>query len=257
MAKIMCDVCGKKTGVFSRFYLSNGGVLCSSCSSWIRPIYRPFAQANWNVDSFKEYFSYVNEEEPELLKMFTSTDMYGQLCIDEEHGLFMPYPGTVFRFRDLAEYSFDFRGEKFKEGIISDKVVGEVIFDFIVDKPYIGGQIIVCNDKAKASVKGIINKRVEYGLPDCLVEFYAKFDEVAEKYAPEIEQAIPASDLDKALSMFMYESLSDVTYENLKEQKKMLMKVFHSDVTGDITDPRAARINSSYELIVSALGSQS
>lgn len=78
--------------------------------------------------------------------------------------------------------------------------------------------------------------------------FIAKIDmaENAEYFNEEVKPQ--SSDIEKALAIFMFDSLDEVTEEALKKQRNKLIKVYHSD-SGEENEKYAQKINSAYELI--------
>ena len=62
----------------------------------------------------------------------------------------------------------------------------------------------------------------------------------------------PLNDISKALALFMFDSLEDVTEEKLKKQRNMLLKAYHPD-EGIADDTYSQRINTAYSLIKDCL----
>lgn len=55
-------------------------------------------------------------------------------------------------------------------------------------------------------------------------------------------------DIQKAMALFMFDSMSDVTEENLKKQRNALIKAFHPDNSED-NEIYSQKINAAYDLL--------
>ena len=56
------------------------------------------------------------------------------------------------------------------------------------------------------------------------------------------------SELEKALALFMFDDIKDVTEESLKKQRNTLIKAFHPD-NNTSNEAYSQKINSAYELL--------
>ena len=61
-----------------------------------------------------------------------------------------------------------------------------------------------------------------------------------------------SDEVQKALALFMFDSVADLTVEALKAQRNKLIKAFHPD-QGESDEAYAKKINAAYELLSDVL----
>ena len=66
------------------------------------------------------------------------------------------------------------------------------------------------------------------------------------------QQNYNIDELDKALALFMFDSMDSVTEENLKKQRNMLIKAFHPD-NNESNDTYSQKINTAYDVLYRAI----
>ncbi|WP_036607569.1 hypothetical protein [Oribacterium sp. P6A1] len=61
-----------------------------------------------------------------------------------------------------------------------------------------------------------------------------------------------STDLNKALALFMFDSLNEITEEKLKRQRNILIKAFHPD-NALSDDEYSKKINNAYSILLEAI----
>ena len=259
---VYCSECGKKTKLLFRTKLTDGNCLCSDCTSAIPSYMRESLALTYSLEDYRALISHIEESKRELRPIFQETHHYYSIHIDTIHNLF--YIGdriddqTVFhRFRYISNYKFAFHAEEFKEGTFGDKVRGKILFNILMDIPYFHyEEILARNVKVKAK-KTFFGSEVQYEDPRDLQEFLAFFDMAfnADKedfysiYDSFGESASNTSELQQAMALFMIDDLSDVTINELKEQRNKLIMIFHPDKSPRNDEKYARKINAAYEVL--------
>ena len=232
--------------------------LCKECADKIHPQIINYAKENWNYTDYTDYLAWEEATKEERSK-FDPDVLYGyQLAIDTERGLFSigtgKNGGMVLRFADLTDYELNFKPEEVKEGLLGDKVKGNefVMVELATPKLYLEN-IINYGVKLRLRKKGIFSTKYEYELSDGFMEtirifticIYIEVQRREDKYNPE-SQSI--GEVEKALALFMFDSMDEVTEASLKQQRNALIKAFHPD-NNESNEVYSQKINSAYELL--------
>lgn len=131
--EIMCEECGKKTNVLTRTQLADGAYLCNECSQIIPSYMLNLFFEKYTLDEFKIFKKFIDGENVDLNKKFSETHQYGSLHLDHINRLFYidDYRQIIIlKCKDIREYNIEFRPEKYEEGVLKDKAIGKVVFEY-------------------------------------------------------------------------------------------------------------------------------
>lgn len=250
-----CKSCGKSLkGTEQKVFNHGEFCLCKECANKIDTQIVDYAKENW---TYKDYADYVAWEEAtkEERSQFKPDVKYGyELAIDTERGLFRINSGIVFRFADLADYELNFKPEQVKEGLLGDKIMGNEFITVDLTTPRVYLETILKHGvKLKLKKKGFISTKYEYEFSDEFMDVVRAFTVCiyieAQKREGSYNQASQnIGEIEKALALFMFDSMDDVTEENLKQQRNALIKAFHPD-NNESNEAYSQKINSAYELL--------
>ena len=266
--KAKCVDCGKDIKGTEQTVFSKGKtrfVLCKDCAKKIDKQIFKEAKIKWNFENYRDYLAWEEETREEREK-FMPTIEYGHgdcLMIDQKHKLFsmgkvkglsdVNIPGIVLRFADIEFFNIDFKPETIKEGVIrSDCVEGTEFATIAMKRPF-----VVLKSDLNSFVKCAIKNGNSYSLSP---EFQYAIDAFEEcLYSALYGDGETMSDeqkendeIKKALALFMFDNIEDVTEDSLKKQRNLLIKTFHPDNEADGTK-YAAKINTAYELLKSKI----
>ena len=243
----------------------NGGtpfVLCKECTDKIHPQILDYAKKSWSYIDYANYMAW-EEATKEERSQFNPDSRYGYGCelkVDTERGLFSlgsgKKGGLVFRFADLIGYELNFKPEEVKEGLLGDKVKGNefVMVELATPRVYLE-EVINFGVKLKLRKKGILSTKYEYELSDGFMEVIRAFTiciyiEEARRKGSLQEEATNIGEVEKALALFMFDSMDDVSEESLKRQRNALIKAFHPD-NNEQNEAYSQKINEAYDLLSS------
>ena len=262
--EIYCARCGKKTNMLFRTKLADGNYLCSDCTSMIPDYMMHSVRTSpcYTLDGYKNLVEYINFSNLVLRSLFQETHAYYNIHLDVDHGLF--YIGksindnTVFlRMRYIDDYNLTFSAEEIKEGTFGDKITGKVLFRIQMGHPiFYHEEVLDYNSRVKAK-KAFFGTEYRYENPKGMDEFLLFFEAAIvadlEAYQASLEDeyggAEETTELQQAMSLFMIDDLSTVTFESIKEQRNRLIKTFHPDTTSDSNTKYAQKINSAYDIL--------
>ncbi len=263
--EINCAHCGKKTNLLTRLKLHDGNYLCSDCMSKVPSYMKDSVKAHYDLEDFRSLLAYIEYSNTELRPRFHETHWYYSIHIDTENKLF--YLGydidektVFFNFYNIEEFNLTFNAEEFKEGVLGDKVKGELLFILKMNNPYFyHEEILDYSAKAKAKKK-LLSNRVEYDNPKGMDEFLLFFQTAWQKSKGSQEEdraedrensniSALADELRQAMSLFMLDNLENVSLEDIKSQRNRLIKAFHPDKGSADDTAYAQKINSAYEVL--------
>jgi len=254
-----CAYCGAKAGIFGRNKLLDGKYVCSKCSADIPSYIVSCLPTGYTFEDFVELKKYAEYSKNELKPRFNETYSYYSIRIDTEHGLYYIEDGIwsdpfYLEMSNIEDFDLLFAPEKYKEGLIGDKVYGKVLFRIKAHDPYFYFETIL-DDKVKAKAKkSFFGSKVECDNPKGLDEFLLHFNVAWQtslhsqhEYEATVDEE--ATELQQALTLFMFDSFEDVTAEQLKAQRNKLIKTFHPDIGTDAEQKYAQKINAAYEIL--------
>lgn len=263
--EIYCAHCGAKTKLLTRMKLNDGTYLCSRCAKAIPSEMLSTAHKGYDLEDYHALLEYINFSNTHLRPLFHETHSYYTIHIDTEHKiLYFGYSideETVFyHFHNLDDFTLVFRAEELKEGLLGDKVTGKVLMTVKMAHPYFYYEEILDHSaKAKAKQK-LLSSRIEYENPKGMDEFILFFQTAWNASIYEAENAqyqqadnpnypAIADDLQQAMTLFMLDSLDNVTLEDIKAHRNRLIKAFHPDKGSAADTAYAQKINNAYEII--------
>lgn len=261
--EIKCAKCNKICKMLTRTKLKDGNYLCWDCIRRI-PEYMMNSISNaYTLEDYEQLLDYIEYSDNTLNGIFSETQCYCDVHLDSEHGLLFignPYSDSkiIWELHRIEAFELVFSPEKYKEGMLSDVVTGKILFQIKVRYPYFYYEKIVKNGvKAKAKTT-FFKTKVEYENPKGMDEFLLHFQMAYEKSilieeARRTEQAnfgrtVENNELQQAMAVFMLDGLGSVTLQDLQNQRKKLLKVFHPD-NGEEDNKYAQKINNAYEVI--------
>ena len=257
-----CQGCGKQLKGTQQIVYGTGDtsfILCSECHSEIPLQIRPYAMSEWKHEDYMTFTGW-NSGTKEERQLFSPTDVYGrgELSIDTDHGLFqIGKNGAVLRFVDLKRYEFGFKASDAKDGLLGAKIIGDEFITVDMFYPYVYLEnILKHNVSYKLKQKGFISTKYEYEFSQEYTDIINTFEIMAylAKNAQQTHsetQTMQATEIDevqKALALFMFDSLDDVTEDNLKKQRNALIKAFHPD-NNESNEAYSQKINSAYDIL--------
>lgn len=256
-----CIKCGNETSGLSGVSLNDGSMICNNCFARVPKYFKEYALSNWKSNDFDDFLKYLDYSNDKLLPIFEHTGSYGDLYIDENHGLFYAshkifgagkpeIDQPIFEFKDLKAIDFNFEPEKLKEGIFGAKVKGNVYFVYEMGNINIAESTIIQYDESARAEQNFFKTKITYGLPEDLQNFEMKFVATYLKFKPvDISSNQGNNEVTEALNIFMFDSLDELTQDKLKEQRNRLIKAFHPDENGEIDSKYAAKINNAFKIL--------
>lgn len=256
-----CKNCGKTIkGTEQTVFLEGNFCLCKECAAKIHPQILKYAKENWSYADYTDYLAW-EEATKEERSRFNPDVTYGldnKLSIDTERGLFSFGVGTevgmVLRFADLTDYELNFKPEEVKEGLLGDKVKGNefITVDLSAPRVYLE-EVINYGVKLRLRKKGFLSTKYEYELPDEFLEAIRAFTicvyiEAQRREGTYNQESQNIGEIEKALALFMYDSMDEVTEASLKQQRNTLIKAFHPD-NNESNEAYSQKINAAYELL--------
>ena len=259
-----CQCCGtllKGTQQVKFGEIKSEFILCKNCSQNVHPFIKDYAQQHWSYSDFEDYLAWEEEtkDERSQFKSKYSYGSHGTVQIDTERGLFKikdPYEeeGMVFRFEDLNDYDIDFKPEDMEKSFMDACIMGEeyIMVDLIRPSVRIE-ETLDLTAIYSAKKKGILSSKYEYNLEGDFVGFIRTFTtcvylEQEKQNAAWTDETGKIDEIQKALALFMFDSMEDVTIENLKKQRNTLIKAFHPD-NNESDEHYSQKINAAYELL--------
>ncbi len=254
-----CKCCSKALkGTEQQVFSYGDFCLCKECADKIHPQIIKYAKENWNYTDYTDYLNWEDATKEERAQ-FNPDVTYGyQLAVDTERGLFSigtgKSGGMVFRFADLTDYELNFKPEEVKEGLLGDKVKGNefVVVELSTPRVYLE-EVINYGVKLRLRKKGILSTKYEYELSDGFMEAIRAFTicvyiELQIREGTYNQESQNIGEIEKALALFMYDSMDEVTESSLKQQRNALIKAFHPD-NNESNEAYSQKINAAYELL--------
>ena len=261
--EISCAHCGNKAGMLSRLKLKDGNYLCWDCQKIIPDSIRDSWAALNGAENYQGLLDYKKKSDSEYKPQFNGTFSYGEIEIDENHGLFrIGYDDTlIYSFANVVDFDFGFVAETVKEGIFKDKVKGKSIGYIVLSNPFASYSGTIKNREKTKGNLNFLKTKVVYDHPDGLLAFeekfivlYCMFNRTDNSFSSQYAGGQQRTELDKALSLFMVDDITELTIEKLNNIRRRLMKSFHPDNgPGEIDEKYAKKINQAYDLLFEAL----
>lgn len=263
--EVYCAHCGKKAGLFTRTKLTDGKYLCAECWGLVPSVMSDTVSSDYDYEDYKALLEYIEYSNQNLRPLFHQTHSFYSIRIDTQHGLLcfdesFSANKVYFQFRNLADFGLVFRPEEYKEGMLNDKVTGKILMTVKMKMPYFYCEEIL-DSSAKATARSkMFSSKIEYENPKGMDDFLLFFQSAWER---DIEQAryaqyeeddnsvhVTAPDeLQQAMTLFMLDSLENVSLEDIKAHRNRLIKAFHPDKGTAADTAYAQKINNAYEVL--------
>ena len=247
---IYCVNCGVRTGLLTRARFVDGKCLCLKCQCALPA----FLNENIGKISSQEYgglFEYMNTTSKELAKVFKKTNKFSHLQFDTVNSILRyKYKQTTPIYINIDDISyFDLRVKEGKvEGISDIQIVMECNNPkFSIDETLAENEITSqCYDFMDTyysmKVSAETNKQSE--------GYNQGYQNAYEQTESPKKTSSASEQLQKALALFMFDSLDDVTAESLKAQRNRLIKSFHPDTGSEDDNKYAQKINEAYTILL-------
>jgi hypothetical protein len=247
-----CIICGESVGL-SGTKLKNGKI-CKTCTSKLPSLMldgAPYLQEH----TMRHAITYVGEK----LEKFDATASYGQLHIDEIHGLFAISDGltktdkpksgnNVFSIYDLTEIGLYCTSPRTDRG----NVLVDVEFKCVINSPRIAFKKII-KKGVHCKIKRVDSQHVEWEEPADMSMFRTLFNQMLTSALERINtmlcgKTVHQCELEHAKAVMMVPD--NYTKEDLKKSRRLLMKVYHPDRARDDDVTRESQIiNNAYDLL--------
>ena len=241
-------------------------VLCSECCGKIHSQLLDYAFSHWTYSDYRAYLEW-DDATCEERAQFNPTVVYGQgtkLKIDTDRCLFTigsGYNDIVYRFMDVNVYEMNFKPEEIKEGVISSKVMGDEFITVELFNPVMSIDATLTRGASyRLREKGFISKKYEYDFSDKFMNAIMAFnaciyivDQLRYGNYSQEDQSAGATpsemdDVQKALALFMFDNVDEITQDSLKKQRNALIKAFHPD-NNEANESYSQKINTAYDLL--------
>ena len=259
--EIYCAECGKKTSMLFRTHLCDGNYLCDDCTACVPSYMKESFRKLYELEGYRAFKEYIKISNEQLRPNFNETHSFYNLHLDASNCLFCmdSYITEKTLFFDMGlitKFGLDYRPEEVKNGLLGEKVKGKIYMELEMEAPYFyTGEVLADGVKARASSSFFGNK-VKYENPDGMDDFLYYFNrawQTALESEADDEEGGSASELQKAMALFMIDDLAEVTPEELRDMRNRLIKTFHPDEDGGTSVKQAQKINDAYEIIKSAI----
>lgn len=260
--KVDCAHCGNKTNPLTRTKLVDGDYLCFDCIRRIPPYILNSFSSHYDIDDYRSLKDYIDFSNSQLRPVFCETHSYYTIHIDERNKIF--YLGDYIRedtvfflFQNVSVFDLIFQPENIKEGLLGDKVIGNILLQIWVRFPYFyREEKIASRVKAKAKTN-FLGTKISYEDPAEMCDFKQRFKLAwAESLEEaEVDEDSSAGDqttdsaLSQAMALFMLDSLDGVSQESLRTHRNRLVKAFHPDKGDDSDTKYMQKINAAYEIL--------
>ena len=267
MKEVFCSECGKEAKLLFRTKLADKKYLCRECSKLIPFYVKDTFKSEYSLEDYRKFKQYIAYSNSNLRNVFKETDDFYLYHLDYENGLF--YIGDditaktiFFRLIDVEFFELRFTPKEFKEGVFNSKVRGEISSRIELSEPHFCFEEVLADNAKAIVVKSLFSRDIQYSNPVGMDEFLERFwrardiaiDKEIERISSELEsESADDVNLQKALALFMFDSLEEVTLENLKSQRNKLIKVYHPDASSDNNTGYSQKINLAYETIYNHL----
>lgn len=268
--KVFCTNCPEEAKLLSRLKLQDGKYLCSKCKANIPEFMMSTVREHYRLEDYKDLLDYIGYSNKHLRPQYHETHRYHSVGFDSIHGIFhlgydVKEKSVFLDVKNVTYFDLEFEPEEVKEGIIGTKVKGDVRMLLEMSWPsFAYSTKVAYGEKAKAK-KSFLGNNITYDNPSEMSIFLNAFltcciNSTEDDYCednPSCETpsytSSSSSELQKAMALFMFDDLDNVTLEKVKMQRNRLIKTFHPD-KGDADDTSyAQRINNAYEALKSYL----
>lgn len=251
-----CLICSSPIPALSGTKLKNGK-LCKSCASKLPSLMlkgSPYLQEG----TLRHAMTCTAEN----MERFSVTASFGELAIDEVHGLFAickqldsngkPKSGNnVFSMYNLSEVGLTCTSPR----VDHNNVLVDAEFTCQLEDPYLSIKTIVKKD-VRCKSKRVDSQHVSWEEPNDLEMFKTLFNQMLSGAWVKVNDMLCGKtvyefELEKARAIFMLPE--NFTSADLKKARRLMMKVYHPDRAGDDVTREAQIINDAHDLLKSHL----
>ncbi len=237
-----CAICGNETGIFKGGKKLGIGYICEECQKYLPQYIKTEDYSsmainrliNWNRQYLESY-----------QKHFTETSCYGDLHVDDAHGLFAFYPQKyrkmpkdctdIFNILLVSDYSFSMRASHVSN---QNKACGTA--EFVCELNNIGAKIhkvlkpsVVCHIENVDSEHYRVVEPADLSLMRST--FVQAINNAAYKYNQKFRDDIASKEsLDLFRSKCMFMVGDSYTKEEIIMQKKRLLRTFSNIEDGEV-----------------------
>lgn len=264
-SKSSCCICGKSVGMLA-YTFKDQNCLCDACRKRIPDFYGDYPWQCWDINEYRKYLGMKAKAE-ENRKIFKITDSFGWLKIDGEHGLFCIFPDKkatladprveIFSFDNLCNHEFVLESTETKGLLGPDRYDVDIYLSFGLTQPdlvaspfvhtihvYVKKGEMVADKNGRKEWEEFVG--IQLLLFWCILKFHPEYQGGMGKLQVPME-------IEKAMNLFLLDSLDSETEANLKARRNALMKIFHPDEGGGQMEEYAKKINDAYDTIRQAL----
>ena len=250
--EINCAECGEKTNVVMRMKLVDGNYICSKCKKAIPKFVEKYAAENYTLEDYKHVKEWAPASIEKYGAEFKMTEMYGEVEIDRDHGLFKINQSLfggkntpILKFEDVVDFDFGFNAKEYKEGMLGGKVTGESLFCVTMREPRFYYETVLDSAASAKAKKSFFGNKVTFEHPKRLQDFEFAFITALIAFAPEEDTSSGRDALAQAMSLFMIDDIGAIDARGLEEVKNNLLSSFQ----GSSNEKHIERINKAYDIL--------
>ncbi len=281
-----CTFCQKKiTLPHLSLQLGDRSLLCSKCSKIIPEHLHEYASFYWNMQDYMNAIGAKNN-----MPAFNKTDKCGNLVLDSFNGLFynIREKDYVQDMKYITKASFQFIPVEIqqKKTLFSgnkQQVIGNLVLKIEATVPKQISNIIVKNNTSEQVLMDNQNgtfviREIKYRdeEQDFISSFFQTLNNIAQnndrvhqrqdyetnndtQYQERTNNSRTQkeentyTDIEKAMAIFLIDSLEDMDLEGLRRQRNKLLKTFHTD-NGEPDVRMSQKINKAYEVLKTHIG---
>ena len=244
---VYCANCGTRTGLITRQWLLDDKCLCVNCQNKL-PAYFQRHYGSLTFEIYSVMASYMSGESKELGKQFKKKHTFLDLQLDAVNGILRYKTANAnplyVKLENILDFSLEYHPHLVQNGASSITMTLECI------KPY----ILIHEDLLLTGSEYDCNQFMNYYYSIREMHGGQRYVHGEQsganyEYNSSANNNTEDAQLQKALAMFMFDSINDVTAETLKAQRNRLIKSFHPDANSDEDTRYAQKINEAYELL--------
>lgn len=240
---IYCANCGIRTGVITRQTLKDDRCLCVNCQNAL-PSYYMNKYHKMTAEEYGVIYTYITGESKELKKKFKKKHSFIDLHLDTANGILCYKPANsvplYVKLENISHFALDCKTSCFQgsSALVVMTLECKNPYIFIHEALALPGTNYECE---------VFMEHCNFVGGSRQNNNYKQYDEHSNNN--QNEPVTEDAQLQKALAMFMFDSIEDVTAEKLKTQRNRLIKSFHPDANSDEDTRYAQKINEAYDLL--------
>lgn len=186
--EVYCSNCGAKDKIMNLKKLKDESLLCKKCMGKIPSELNDTAQNS--LSEYKNAVAYAERSANEFEPIFNNDAGFHLFEVDSKNKLFRldtSDNALIFELSNISYYDFNFIGEKAKEGLLNDKVIGNVHLTLLTENPCVNiSEIVAYSLKVKAPTS-LFSTTINHGNPKELDAFLLNFKMLCETAKKEQE----------------------------------------------------------------------